>query len=215
MKKQNLVLSSVVFIGVTVSSLVGATENTDTSGKQRIEFIINESAQKIRPWMSLKSIRKSIISLDFTQAVITPKEPSEESVNFAKTPVIFPITIDFSTGELWREGETQELHVTMPNQQFVEKEPGTKDQVSPSFFRTTFGATYEIFKQEVRLNIIQDDNREECPLFSLWLTLKFVNDTEAIAEGSLEVNGRLFAPDDYHQYESKISNIKVKITRNK
>lgn len=210
---KNNILSSMVLIGVAASTLVGATENTDTSGKRQVEYIINESAQKIKPWMSLKSIRKSIISLDFTQAVITPKEPSEESVNFAKTIVIFPIVVDFSTGKFCREGETQELHVTMPNQQFVGKEPGTKDQVSPSFFRTTFGASYEIFKQEVRLNIIQDDNREECPLFGLWLTLKFVNDTEALAEGSLEVNGRLFAPDDYHQYESKISNIKVKTTR--
>lgn len=210
---KNNILSGMVLIGVAVSTLFGATKTTDTSGKRQVEYIINESAQKIKPWVSLKSIRKSIISLDFTQAVITPKEPSEESVNFAKATVIFPIVVDFSTGKFCREDETQELHVTMPNQQFVEKEPGTKNQVSPTFFSNSIGATYEIFKQEIRLSIIQDDNREECPLFGLWLTLKFVNGTDAIAEGSLEVNGCLFAPDDYHQYESKISNIKVKITR--
>lgn len=213
MKKQTNVLSSVVLIGVAVSTFVGATENTNIPGKRQVEYMINESAQKIRPWMSLKSIRKSIISLDFTQAVITPKEPSEESVNFAKTPVIFPITIDFSTGELWREGEAQELHVAMPYQHFVEKASDDQNQVPQTFFRTAFNATYEIFKQEVRLDIIQDARREECPLFGLWLTLKFVNDTDALAEGFLEIDGSLLAPDDYHHYKSKISNIKVKITR--
>ena len=142
------------------------------------------------------------MELDFSQAVVKP-----QNVNMQGKYILSPMKIDFSNGKIKSSASGSSLRVKMPLGQYISS--GLND--TSSFPKVAASAEYGIDNEgNATLYIGGDDvpdefgGRDDLESFSLVVTLSFIDNTHAVANGELQVEG---------DYIAAIDQIKIKIIK--
>lgn len=151
---------------------------------------------------SIQMMTDCIMVLDFSQAVVKPK-----NVNMRGRYILSPMKIDFSKGKIKSSASGSSLRVKMPLGQYISS--GLND--TSSFPKVAARAEYRINNEgNAKLYIAGDGVPDEfggiddLESFRLDVTLSFTDNTHAVANGVLRVE------DDYR---AAIDQIKIKIIK--
>ena len=158
--------------------------------------------KKVTNAPSTRIMKDCIMELDFSQAVVKP-----QNVNMQGKYILSPMKIDFSKGKIKSSASGSSLRVKMPLSQYISS--GLKD--TPSFPKVAARAEYRINNEgNAKLYIAGDGvpdeygGTDDLESFSLEVTLSFTDNTHAVANGVLRVEG---------DYRATIDQIKIKIIK--